>query len=111
MPRRLATNMADGSQTTSVSIPVQSKANTSGSVPNSQAQTSQSSTSNTSTAAASNVDTKVRNAGASLAEFLTQLEDYTPTVIKSLVSSLFFLNSLSFFNVPFLLLLETIAIQ
>lgn len=73
--------MADGSQTTApVSNSVQSKPNTTTSVPNSQPQTTQSTTSNTSTATASHVDTKVRNAGASLAEFLTQLEDYTPTV-------------------------------
>ena len=70
--------MADGQATNSA---VQSKPNTAtSSVSNSQAQSTQSTTS--STTASSHMDTKVRNAGASLAEFLTQLEDYTPTVIK-----------------------------
>lgn len=80
----LVTNMADGSQTSnaaSATNSVQSKpTTTNNSVANNQAQTAQSTNFNTSAAAASHVDTKVRNAGASLAEFLTQLEDYTPTV-------------------------------
>ena len=94
--------MADGSQTasaanTSVSNSVQSKANTTGNVTNSQPQTTQPTTSNTSTAAASNVDTKVRHAGASLAEFLTQLDDYTPTV-NYVFSYLFFLIFIAFYQ-------------
>ena len=74
----VTTNMADGSQAT-VSNSVQSKANTSV-ASSTQPQTSQPSTSSTSATTTSHVDTKVRNAGASLAEFLTQLDDYTPTV-------------------------------
>ncbi|XP_015752298.1 PREDICTED: transcription initiation factor TFIID subunit 10-like [Acropora digitifera] len=71
--------MAD-SVSTSTANSSQNKANPSVS----QAQTSQPATSSSSTTAAPHVDTKVRNAGASLAEFLTQLEDYTPTVHFSL---------------------------
>ena len=42
---------------------------------------STSSNNNVTTASSNpNVDTKVRTAGASLAEFLANLEDYTPTV-------------------------------
>ena len=77
--RAIAINMAD-SVTTSTANSSQNKANPSVS----QAQTSQPTTSSSSTTAAPHVDTKVRNAGASLAEFLTQLEDYTPTVHFSL---------------------------
>ena len=76
----VAPNMADGSQNSnSVPNSVQNKPNASG-VSGSQPQTSQPVASSTSTATASHVDTKVRNAGASLAEFLTQLDDYSPTV-------------------------------
>lgn len=106
-----ATKMADGTQTAntatthtaSVSNSVQSKASTTSSAPNSQPQTTQTTTSTTSTAAASHVDTKVRNAGASLAEFLTQLEDYTPTVINLIIVPLFTCSCciLVFLNVNF----------
>lgn len=75
MLRAITINMADG-VSTSTANSSQNKANPSVS----QAQTSQPATSSSSTTATSHVDTKVRNAGASLAEFLTQLEDYTPTV-------------------------------
>lgn len=43
-------------------------------------QTNSSTTSAANVSASSNVDTKVRTAGASLSEFLANLEDYTPTV-------------------------------
>ena len=79
MLKRAVTKMADGSgsQTNaSVATSAQSKV----SAASSQPQAAQSTVSNTNTAASSNVDTKVRHAGASLGEFLTQLEDYTPTV-------------------------------
>lgn len=72
--------MADGSQNL-VPNSVQNKQNTSG-ISGSQPATSQLTASNTAAATVSHVDTKVRNAGASLAEFLTQLDDYTPTVLK-----------------------------
>ena len=72
--------MADGSQNL-VPNSVQNKPNTSG-ISGSQPATSQPTASNTAAATVSHVDTKVRNAGASLAEFLTQLDDYTPTVLK-----------------------------
>ena len=85
--------MAD-SVTTSTANSSQNKANPSVS----QAQTSQPTTSSSSTTAAPHVDTKVRNAGASLAEFLTQLEDYTPTVHFSLNYVLNFIG-ISFFPV------------
>lgn len=70
--------MADNAQAT-VPNSVQSKTNT-GAALSTQPSTSQPVSSSTSTVTTSHVDTKVRNAGASLAEFLTQLEDYTPTV-------------------------------
>ena len=76
---------------TSTSNSSQNKANPSVS----QAQTSQPATSSSSTTAALHVDTKVRNAGASLAEFLTQLEDYTPTVHFSFNCFKFYLNLFS----------------
>lgn len=79
MLKRAVTKMADGSgsQTNaSVATSAQSKV----SATSSQPQAAQSTVSNTNTAVSSNVDTKVRHAGASLGEFLTQLEDYTPTV-------------------------------
>lgn len=72
--------MADGSQNLAPNS-VQNKPNTSG-ISGSQPATSQPTASNTAAATVSHVDTKVRNAGASLAEFLTQLDDYTPTVLK-----------------------------
>lgn len=70
--------MADNAQATAPNS-VQSKTNTSA-ASSSQPSTSQPVSSSTGIATTSHVDTKVRNAGASLAEFLTQLEDYTPTV-------------------------------
>ena len=76
----VAQNMADGSQNL-VPNSVQNKPNTSG-ISGSQPATTQPTASNTATTTVSHVDTKVRNAGASLAEFLTQLDDYTPTVSK-----------------------------
>lgn len=70
--------MADNTQAVAPNS-VQSKTNPSA-ASSTQPSTSQPISSNTGTATTSHADTRVRNAGASLAEFLTQLEDYTPTV-------------------------------
>lgn len=75
---------ASNTNTTTASI----SSSSAGSNPVVSTQQSQSTAASTNSVAAAPQDTKVRSAGASLAEFITQLDDYTPTVIVFVCSGL-----------------------